>query len=236
MSTSIAAAEAPIRVAVVDDQALVRAGFSMVIDSQPDMRVVAQADNGATAVAELTAADVDVVLMDVRMPGMDGLSATGELVAAWHRGGNDARIIVLTTFDVDEYAIDAIEHGASGFLLKDAPPEEMLAAIRNVHRGDAVLAPSTTRRLLDRLGRQRPDLPPATAPDPRLGDLTDREREVLTLIAQGLTNQEIAAQLVVAEATVKTHIGRILAKLEVRDRVQAVIFAYEVGLVAPGGK
>lgn len=223
-----------IRVAVVDDQALVRAGFAMVINSQPDMTVIAQAGGGVEAIAVLESADVDVVLMDVRMPDLDGIAATAHLVGAWRESGTDPRIIVLTTFDIDEYAIEAIQAGASGFLVKDAPPEEMLTAIRNVHRGDAVLAPSTTRRLMGRLTGAQEDSSKIPPDDDRLGDLTDREREVLVLIAHGLTNQEIAGKLTVAEATVKTHIGRILAKLDLRDRVQAVILAYECGLVSPG--
>ena len=227
---------APIRVAIVDDQQLLRAGFRMVIDSQPDLTVVLEAGDGAQAVRLLTDHEVDVVLMDVRMPNLDGLAATAQLTEIWAgKTCTVPRIIVLTTFDLDEYALEAIRAGASGFLLKDAPPEEMLAAIRTVHSGDAVIAPSTTRRLLDRLITPLPqeqlvDSAQATAID----SLTDREREVLMAMARGRSNQEIAGDLFVAEATIKTHVGRILAKLGARDRVQAVVTAYETGLVRPG--
>ncbi|MBI9114743.1 response regulator [Sanguibacter suaedae] len=230
-------ASAPIRVAIVDDQQLLRAGFRMVIDSQPDLEVVLEAGDGAQAVRLLTDHVVDVVLMDVRMPTLDGLEATARLTEAWSAAptGRTPRIIVLTTFDLDEYALEAIRAGASGFLLKDAQPEDMLAAIRTVHSGDAVIAPSTTRRLLDRLVTTLPeeqlvDSGQASAVD----GLTDREREVLVLMARGRSNQEIARDLFVAEATIKTHVGRILAKLGARDRVQAVVAAYEAGLVRPG--
>jgi DNA-binding NarL/FixJ family response regulator len=226
----------PIRVALVDDQLLVRAGFRMVIDSQPDLRVVAEAGDGAKAVRAVADQPVDVVLMDVRMPGVDGLTATEQITTRTPSPGAPApRVIVLTTFDLDEYVLGAIRAGASGFLLKDAPPEEMLAAIRTVHAGDAVIAPSATRRLLERLVTALPGrtgLDPATAAG--LAQLTDREREVLLLIARGRSNAEIAAELYLAEATVKTHVGRVLAKLGARDRVQAVVIAYESGLVRPG--
>jgi DNA-binding NarL/FixJ family response regulator len=227
---------APVRVALVDDQQLVRAGFRMVIDSQPDLEVVVEAGDGAQALRLLASHPVDVVLMDVRMPNLDGLSATARLTAgAAETGAAVPRVIVLTTFDLDEYVLEAIRSGASGFLLKDAPPEEMLAAIRTVHRGDAVIAPSSTRRLLEHLVTA---LPADAAVDPEaqhaLDQLTDREREVLVLMARGRSNLEIAAELFVAEATVKTHVGRILAKLGARDRVQAVVTAYETGLVRPG--
>ncbi len=223
-----------IDVALVDDQQLVRAGFRMVIDSQEDLRVVLEAGDGAQAVRTLTGngPHVDVVLMDVRMPTMDGLTATAQITAR----GDAPKVVVLTTFDLDEYVLDAIRAGASGFLLKDAPPEEMLAAIRTVHRGDAVIAPSSTRRLLEHLVQVLPPAEPG-ADDPTrraIGDLTDREREVLVLMARGRSNTEIGRDLYVAEATVKTHVGRILAKLGVRDRVQAVVAAYEAGLVHPG--
>lgn len=218
-----------IRVALVDDQQLVRAGFAMVIDSQPDLEVVLQCSDGAEAVAQIPTANVDVVLMDVRMPGVDGITATEQLAA-----GSDAtpKIIILTTFDLDEYVMRAIKAGASGFLLKDTPPEAMLDAIRTVHAGDAVMAPSSTKRLLDHLVGMLPDEERTTPA--ALDVLTDREREVLVLMARGLSNQEIAAELYVAEATVKTHVGRILMKLDARDRVQAVVVAYETGLVTPG--
>lgn len=223
-----------INVALVDDQQLVRAGFRMVIDSQEDLAVVLEAGDGAQAVRALarTEPHVDVVLMDVRMPTMDGLTATAQITA---REGAP-KVVVLTTFDLDEYVLEAIRAGASGFLLKDAPPEEMLAAIRTVHHGDAVIAPSSTRRLLEHLVAVLP-APEADGDDPTrraIAELTDREREVLVLMARGRSNTEIGSDLYVAEATVKTHVGRILAKLGVRDRVQAVVAAYEAGLVRPG--
>jgi DNA-binding NarL/FixJ family response regulator len=230
----------PIRVAVIDDQQLVRAGFRMVIDSQPDLTVVVEAGDGAQAVAALTPparTAVDVVLMDVRMPTMDGLTATAQITAAGTAEAPAPRIIVLTTFDLDEYVLAAIRAGASGFLLKDAPPEEMLAAIRTVHDGDAVIAPSSTRRLLEHLVATLPPDEPGAPTDPArlaVAELTDREREVLVLMARGRSNTEIGRDLFVAEATVKTHVGRILAKLSARDRVQAVVTAYETGLVRPG--
>jgi DNA-binding NarL/FixJ family response regulator len=217
-----------IRVFLVDDQELVRAGFAMVVDAQRDMRVVGEAGDGAEALARLSVTAADVVLMDVRMPRMDGVQATARLVDA----GLPAKVVVLTTFDLDEYAFAALRAGASGFLLKDARPEAVLDAIRTVHRGDAVIAPSTTRRLIDRVAA---DLPAArTGPDP-LAALTDRERDVLLEIARGASNGEIAERLHVSETTVKTHVGHILGKLELRDRIQAVILAYETGLVRAGG-
>lgn len=232
-----------IRVGVVDDQQLVRAGFRLVIDSQPDLSVVLEAGDGAQAVQALSpgtsqarlVGPVDVVLMDVRMPTMDGLAATERIVAAGTPEHPAPRIIVLTTFDLDEYVMAAIRAGASGFLLKDAPPEDMLAAIRTVHRGDAVIAPSSTRRLLEHLVTALPAEQQAPgAAQEALDTLTDREREVLVLMARGRSNTEIGTDLFVAEATVKTHVGRILAKLGARDRVQAVVVAYETGLVVPG--
>ena len=222
-----------IRVALVDDQQPVRAGFSMVIGSQPDMEVVLEAGDGAQAVRLLSSFDVDVVLMDVRMPGLDGIAATAEILEAARPAGRPApRIVILTTFDLDEYVFAAIRAGASGFLLKDAQPEDMLAAIRTVHAGDAVIAPSSTRRLIEHVAGVLPDgekTPPSV-----LEHLTEREREVLVLIARGFTNSEIATELFVAEATVKTHVGRILSKLGARDRVQIVVMAYETGLVSAG--
>ena len=229
--------DGPVRVALVDDQPLVRAGLRMVINSQPDLTVVVEADDGRDALRSLAATATDVVLMDVRMPGMDGLSATRALLTGAPGVGGlaagDPRVIVLTTFDLDEYVLDAIRAGASGFLLKDAQPEELLTAIRTVHQGDAVIAPSSTRRLMERLVTA---LPPeeAAGPQQALDALTGREREVLVLMARGRSNTEIATDLFVAEATVKTHVGRILAKLDARDRVQAVVTAYETGLVRPG--
>ncbi|TGO06137.1 response regulator [Serinibacter arcticus] len=223
----------PIRVALVDDQQLVRAGFAMVIGSQPDMEVVLEAGDGTQAVRLLPSYDVDVVLMDVRMPGLDGIAATEQvLTAARPEGRAVPRVVILTTFDLDEYVFSAIKAGASGFLLKDTPPDEMLAAIRTVHAGDAVIAPSSTRRLIEHVATTMPlaDRTPTAV----LDALTDREREVLILIARGRTNSEIASDLFVAEATVKTHVGRILAKLGARDRVQIVVTAYETGLITPG--
>jgi len=215
-----------IRVALVDDQQLIRAGFRMVVDSQADMTVVAEAGTGDEAIATLTASEADVVLMDIRMPGTDGIAACEALTASM-----DARVIILTTFDLDEYVVAAIKAGASGFLLKDAPPEDLLHAIRSVQAGDAVIAPSSTRRLLTRLAT---GLPTASASE-AFPELTEREREVLLLIAKGLSNQEICQELYLAEPTVKTHVGRVLAKLGARDRVQAVVMAYEAGLVRPNG-
>lgn len=230
MSTPLTTAT--IRVALVDDQHLVRSGFSMLINSQPDLDVVCQAGTGAEAVSLLASTAADVVLMDVRMPGMDGIEATRRILAQAQEPG--PRIIVLTTFDLDEYALAAIHAGASGFLLKDAPPEELLEAVRTVHRGDAVIAPSTTRRLLEHVA---PLLRAPSAANERakaaVGFLTAREREVFTLIAQGRSNTEIASDLFLSEATVKTHVGHILAKLGARDRVQAVVLAYEAGVVQP---
>lgn len=223
-----------IRVVLVDDQQLVRAGFRMVIDSQPDMRVVAEAGDGREAVRVLAGTPADVVLMDVRMPQTDGITATAQILAqaAQRHPDRPVRVIVLTTFDLDEYALQAIKAGASGFLLKDAPPEDMLTAVRTVHHGDAVIAPSTTRRLLEHFASLLPAR--ATTEHASLSTLTEREREVLVAMAGGRSNAEIAADLVVSEATVKTHVGRVLAKLGVRDRVQAVVLAYESGLVRPG--
>jgi len=215
-----------IRVALVDDQQLIRAGFRMVVDSQDDLEVVAEAGDGAGALAALMANPADVVLMDVRMPGRDGIAACAEVTEA-----TDARVIILTTFDLDEYVVAAIKAGASGFLLKDAPPEELLSAIRTVHAGDAVIAPSSTRRLLTRLAGSLPDPTDGAG----LECLTDREREVLLLMARGLSNQEICKELFLAEPTVKSHVGKVLHKLGARDRVQAVVIAYETGLVRPQG-
>ncbi|MFJ5958542.1 response regulator [Paenarthrobacter sp. NPDC092416] len=231
---------APIRVALVDDQQLVRSGFGMLINSQPDLEVVAEAGNGIEAVQALSATTADVVLMDVRMPGMDGIEATRRILeqAAAQPSGSqraDVKIVVLTTFDLDEYALAAIQAGASGFLLKDAPPEELLEAIRTVYRGDAVIAPSTTRRLLDHVAPLlRTQTPEQSEHAAAVERLTVREREVFQLIAQGQSNPEIAAGLFLSEATVKTHVGHILAKLGARDRVQIVVIAYETGVVAPG--
>ena len=224
---STGAGTGPIRVALVDDQQLVRAGFRMVIDSQPDLRVVAEAANGEEAVAAARRERPDLVVMDVRMPVLDGIGATRRITAL----PDPPRVVVLTTFDLDEHAFAALRAGAGGFLLKDAPAEDVLAAIRTVHAGDAVLAPSTTRRLLEHVAA---DLPTPLTEDDALAALTERERAVMVEIASGATNSEIAAHLFLAEPTVKTHVGRILAKLGARDRVQAVVVAYETGLVQPG--
>jgi len=222
-----------IRVMIVDDQALVRAGFRMVLDAEPDIEVVAELGDGQAALDALPGRAVDVVLMDIRMPRLDGIEATRRIVARGTPHRPVPKVLVLTTFDLDEYVYAALRAGAAGFLLKDAGPSELLAAIRAVHTGDAVVAPGPTRRLLDRF------LPliesPASDDDrSRLEVLTEREHEVLLAVGRGLNNTEIASSLFVAEATVKTHIGRILAKLGLRDRVQMVVLAYETGLVRVG--
>ena len=233
----------PIRVFLVDDQQLVRGGFRMLIDAQPDMVVVGEAGDGAQAVAALTRGGIraDVVLMDIRMPVLDGVQATRRLVGGSESDGGTAgpadvvtadaapKVLVLTTFDLDEYVYAALRAGASGFLLKDARPDELLSAIRAVAAGDAVVAPSATRRLLDHVLHALPAGP--VEPDPRLESLTGREREVLLEVAAGASNAEIAAVLYMAEATVKTHIGHLLAKLRCRDRVGLVVLAYTSGLV-----
>ena len=235
--------DAPIRVVLVDDQELYRTGFRMVLDSRPEVEVVGEADDGDTALALLAGTEADVVLMDVRMPRLDGVEATRRLRAA-----DGPRVLVLTTFDLDEYAYEAIRAGASGFLLKDAPLEELLAAIAHVHAGDAVMAPSTTRRLLERFAGAPQDAAPAarTSPSPDRGAdapwvaadlevLTDREREVLGQVADGLSNGEIADRLGIAESTVRVHVARMLTKLGLRDRVQAVISVHRWGLPPVGG-
>ena len=219
-------------VLIVDDEPLLRLGFRLVLESQPDLTVIGEAADGAAAVAQTAHLDPDVVLMDVRMPGMDGVDATRAIVGDHPR----SKVLILTTFDIDEYAFAGLKAGASGFLLKNVPPEDLLSAIRAVAAGDAVVAPSVTRRLLDTLADHLPD-PGGHAesgPDTRLSRLTGREIEVLTQVAAGLSNGEIATVLSVSEATVKTHVGRLLNKLDLRDRVQAVVFAYEIGLVKPG--
>lgn len=221
-----------IRVALVDDQDLVRSGFAMVIDSQPDMVTVAEAGNGKQALDRLNLVPADVVLMDVRMPVMDGLETTAKINSHNFPHGVRPKVIILTTFDLDEYVMEAIRAGASGFLLKDAPPADMLASIRTVYRGDAVIAPSSTKRLVAYLAEKAVE---DRALRPQIIDvLSDREREVLYHMARGLSNREIADTLAIAEATIKTHVGRIFAKLGARDRVQAVVLAYEAGLVRPG--
>jgi DNA-binding NarL/FixJ family response regulator len=219
-----------IRVVLVDDQQMVRAGFRMVIDSQPDLTVVGEAGDGDAAVALLRSTPADVVLMDVRMPGTDGIEATRQVTAL----PDPPRVVVLTTFDLDEYVVAAIGAGASGFLLKDAPPEEMLDAVRTVHAGDSVIAASSTRRLLQHVAPMlRGAAPTTVGGGTELTELTPREREVLVQMALGATNTEIAQRLFVSEATVKTHVGRVLAKTASRDRVQAVVLAYRTGLVSP---
>jgi DNA-binding NarL/FixJ family response regulator len=218
-----------IRVLIADDQALVRGGFRMILNSEKDIEVVAEAADGGEAIALTRELEPDVVLMDVRMPGLDGIEATRRLLA---EAPESRRVLILTTFDHDEYLYEAIRAGASGFLLKDVAPAELAHAVRMVAAGDALVAPAITRRLLEDFIRQPP--PGARAPE-ALESLTDRELEVLKHVAGGLSNAEIAQQLVLGEATVKTHLGNILMKLDLRDRVQAVVLAYETGLVRPGG-
>jgi DNA-binding NarL/FixJ family response regulator len=220
-----------IRILLVDDDPLLRLGFRLVLESQPDMSVVGEAGDGVVAVRQVAEVDPDVVLMDVRMPGMDGIDATRRIVREHGR----SRVLILTTFDLDEYVFAGLRAGASGFLFKNVPPEDLLSAIRAVASGDAVVAPSVTRRLLDAMADRLPD-PRGDAvvdSDGRLERLTDREREVLLQVAQGLSNAEIADVLSVSEGTVKTHVGRVLNKLNLRDRVQVVVFAYQNGLVRP---
>jgi DNA-binding NarL/FixJ family response regulator len=212
-----------IRVLLADDQALVRGGFRLILDHEPDMEVVAEAADGDQALAGALETRPDVVLMDIRMPVLDGIEATRRLIP--QLGGT--RVVILTTFDLDDYVVDAFRAGASGFLLKTAPPAQLIAAIRTVHSGDGLLAPASTRRLIEQFTQ------PA-APGPRLETLTARESDVLRRLARGLSNAEIAAQLVVEPSTVKSHVASLLAKLGLRDRVQAVVFAYENGLVRPG--
>ena len=212
---------------IVDDQALVRRGFRMILDAEPDLTVVGEAATGLEAVDEAVRTSPDVVLMDIRMPGLDGVEATRRITAA----GPVPRVVVLTTFDLDEHVVESIRAGASGFLLKDVPPEELVRAIKIVAEGDALLAPSVTRRVLARVAATPA---PSTRDSGALASLTERETEVLRLLARGLSNAEIAGELFLGETTVKTHVGRVLAKLGVRDRVQAVVAAYETGLVTPG--
>jgi DNA-binding NarL/FixJ family response regulator len=221
-----------IRVLLVDDQPLLRTGFRLILEGEADIAVVGEAGDGAQAVELTRTLLPEVVLMDIRMPGVDGIEATRRIVregAATH----DPRVLILTTFDLDEYVVEAVRAGASGFLLKDAPPEDLVAAIRIVAAGDAIVAPRVTRRLLDKFATRLPAVR-ETAPPRGLRMLTERELEVLRHVARGLSNAEIAAELVVSETTVKTHVGNLLAKLGLRDRVQAVVFAYETGLTQPG--
>lgn len=225
------------RVIIVDDQAMVRAGFAALLAAQSDIDVVGEAPDGAQGVELSRRTRPDVVLMDVRMPEMDGLEAARRILGpppggAGAAGEHRPRVLMLTTFDVDDYVYEALRAGASGFLLKDAPPADLIAAVRVVASGDALLAPSVTRRLIADFARQRPAI--RGRPTLRLKALTERETEVLTLVARGRSNAEIAQELVLAEQTVKTHVSRVLTKLDLRDRAQAVVFAYESGLVAPG--
>jgi DNA-binding NarL/FixJ family response regulator len=221
-----------ITVLIADDHSLQRLGFRMLLESQDDMTVAGEAANGAEAVRLAAGLHPDVVLMDVRMPGLDGIEATRRITAS----GGRTRVLLLTTFDLDEYAFAGLRAGASGFLVKDAQPTELLAAIRAVACGDAVVAPALTRRLIEKYAHLLPSAADGSAavPDPRLAALTSREREVLQAIARGWTNSEIAGRLQLAESTVKTHVSRVLAKIDARDRVQAVIFAYDTRLVLPG--
>ena len=229
-----------IRIVLADDQALLRKGFRMILEAESDLEIVGEAADGADAVRLVELYKPDLVLMDVRMPVLDGIQATRDITEA--TPGNGTRVLILTTFDLDEYAFGALRAGASGFLLKDVPPTELVAAIRTVARGDAVVAPRVTRRLLEEYAHTLPDLsegsgdgagPAGEAEQGLLAQLTEREREVLLAVADGLSNAEIAERLFVSEATVKSHVGRLLAKLGVRDRVQAVVFAFQSGLVRP---
>jgi DNA-binding NarL/FixJ family response regulator len=216
-----------IRVLLCDDQALVRSGFHLILESREDIEVVGEAEDGREAIELARRVDPDVILMDIRMPNVDGVEATRRLVA----GGSRARILILTTFDLDEYVYESIRAGASGFLLKDVQPAQLVDAIRVVAAGEALLAPSVTRRLLDRFAQT---LPGEEKPPPELESLTERELEVLKLLASGLSNAELAERLFLSETTVKSHISSVLRKLGLRDRVQAVVLAYEAGLVRPG--
>ena len=219
-----------IGVVLVDDQPLLRLGFRLILEAEPDLLVLGEAGDGDSGVAVVADTDPDIVLMDIRMPGTDGIAATARIATTSPR----TRVLILTTFDLDEYVLAGLRAGASGFLLKDAPPTELLSAIRTVAAGDSVLAPSATRRLIDRFVANGPAAPASlTGPDP-LRDLTDREREVFALVAAARSNREIAEQLYVSEGTVKIHVSRLLTKLGLRDRVQAVVLAYETGIIRPG--
>ena len=219
----------PVRVLIVDDQSLVRAGFRMILDAEKDIEVVGEASDGLEAVIAARETNPDVILMDVRMPNVDGLEATRRLLDGKEEG---PRILILTTFDLDEYVYEALRAGASGFLLKDTPPEQLVEAIQIVAGGDALLSPSITRRVIEQFVSRPPDS--VRKPPPELDELTARELEMLRFLARGLSNAEIAKEAFVSETTVKTHVARILMKLRIRDRVQAVVFAYEAGIVQPG--
>jgi DNA-binding NarL/FixJ family response regulator len=219
----------PLRILIADDQALVRAGFKMILDAEDDLDVVGEAADGAAAVELARRLKPDVVLMDIRMPELDGIEATRRVVAL--EGDPPVRVLMLTTFDLNEYVYEALRAGASGFLLKDVPPEQLAAGIRVVAQGEALLAPSITKRLIQEFAAAAPV---TAAPPPGLDELTARELEVFRLIARGLSNAEIAAELIVSETTVKTHVARVLMKLGLRDRVQAVVLAYEAGVAVPG--
>jgi len=220
----------PIRVVVVDDQALVRTGFHMILDSEDDIQVVGEAGDGLEAVDLVDRASPDVVLMDIRMPKLDGVAATERIIGGGE-SGRSPRVLILTTFDLDEYVFAALQAGASGFLLKDTPAEDLVAAVRLVAAGDALLAPSVTRRVIEEFAARAPA---RTVDHAALSSLTEREVEVFELMARGLSNGEIAASLLLGETTVKTHVGRVFMKLHLRDRVQAVVLAYEAGIVRPG--
>jgi DNA-binding NarL/FixJ family response regulator len=220
-----------IRILLVDDQALLRMGFRMILEAEPDIEVVGEAADGASGVSMAAALHPDVVLMDVRMPGVDGIKATSAIVAA----DPASRILILTTFDLDQYVFAGLKAGASGFLLKDAPPADLLTAIRTVAAGEAVLAPTATRRLIDQFAPLLPDPGSESGREALLSKLSEREQTVFYELAAGRSNREIASKLHLSEGTVKIHVGRILAKLDLRDRVQAVVLAYESGLITPGG-
>jgi DNA-binding NarL/FixJ family response regulator len=217
-----------IRVAIADDHALVRAGFRALIEAEPGLEVVGEAADGAEAIELARTAQPDVILMDIRMPGTDGVAATSQITSLQPAGQQPARVLVLTTFDLDEYVYAALRAGASGFLLKDTPPAELLTAIRIIAAGEALLAPSVTRKLIREFARR-----PSASPRPTLDAVTDRERDVLALVARGLTNAEIATELFITLATVKTHVSRLLTKLAARDRAQLIVIAYESGFVTP---
>jgi DNA-binding NarL/FixJ family response regulator len=220
-----------ISVLLVDDQSLLRLGFRMILEEEPDLSVVGEAADGAAAISMTAALKPDVVLMDIRMPGIDGIEATAAIIAA----GGPSKVLILTTYDLDQYVYAGLRAGASGFLLKDAPKNDLLAAVRTVAAGDAVLAPTTTRRLIDRFVPLLPDPELTSRRDEVLAKLTDREQEVFRLIAAAKSNREIATEMHLSESTVKIHVGHILTKLELRDRIQAVVLAYESRLITPEG-